>query len=210
MSRPAFTALMRAVTIVLGGTRRKRIPTRVKRPTYAPEANAAIQIRTGIRYRTVTSTATTRIRSANAPKAPLSIPVMAQSFLGSRRTTIRLPSTRTTVIGSPASMNSPSETTSTRSPSMSAIPAGRSRDALVPPFPTHSRPPRVDDSPVGHDIPPLAFDVGAPGRPQLRRRGAALAEPGAVRLRSGRKSLSGRQLGLKHEAPTDRQGRAGA
>jgi hypothetical protein len=49
MSRPAFTALMRAVTVVLGGTRRRRMPTRVKSPTYAPEAKAAIQIRTGIR-----------------------------------------------------------------------------------------------------------------------------------------------------------------
>ena len=49
MFNPAFTALMRAVTIVPGGTRRKRIPTSVKRPTYAPEAKAAIQSRTGIR-----------------------------------------------------------------------------------------------------------------------------------------------------------------
>ena len=64
---------------------------------------------------------------------------MAQSFLGSRRTTIRLPSTRTTVIGSPASMNSPSETTSTRSPSRSAIPAGRSGDAATPRVPSHAR-----------------------------------------------------------------------
>jgi len=49
MFSPAFTALMRALMMVPGGTRRRRMPMRVKRPTYAPEANAAIQRRTGIR-----------------------------------------------------------------------------------------------------------------------------------------------------------------
>ena len=43
------------------------------------------------------------------------------------------------MIGSPASMNSPSETTSTRSPSMSAIPAGRNGDAAVPRLPSQAR-----------------------------------------------------------------------
>jgi hypothetical protein len=53
-----------------------------------------------------------------------------------RRTTMRLPSTRLTTICAPASMNSPSETTSTRSPSTSAIPEGRSGETVVPPLPS--------------------------------------------------------------------------
>ena len=36
-SKPAFTALIRAFTIIEGGTRRSRLPTRVNRPTGAPE-----------------------------------------------------------------------------------------------------------------------------------------------------------------------------
>jgi hypothetical protein len=49
ISSPAFTALIRAVTTVLGGTRRKRMPMRVRRPTYAPDAQAAIQSGIGTR-----------------------------------------------------------------------------------------------------------------------------------------------------------------
>ncbi len=51
---------------------------------------------------------------------------------------------------------------------------------------------RIDEFSVGDHIHPLAFDVGDPGRPQRRRRRAALAEPRAVRLRRGGKSLPAR------------------
>src|SRR5688572_4967143 len=55
------------------------------------------------------------------------------------RTTMRLPSTRKTSIGVPGSMSSPSDTTSTRAPSMSAIPAGRSGEAARPRLPSQRR-----------------------------------------------------------------------
>src|SRR5262245_47012817 len=54
-----------------------------------------------------------------------------------RWTTMRFPSTRVTTIDAPCSMNSPSDTTSTRSPSISAIPAVRSGDTARPLFPNH-------------------------------------------------------------------------
>ena len=49
MSIPAFTALIRAVTTVAGGTRRSRIPMSVNSPTYAPDAQAASQSGMGTR-----------------------------------------------------------------------------------------------------------------------------------------------------------------
>src|SRR5690606_20905514 len=56
-----------------------------------------------------------------------------------RRTTMRLPSTRVTLTGAPASMKTPSETTSTRVPSISAMPAGRSGETARPVLPSHCR-----------------------------------------------------------------------
>ena len=67
----------------------------------------------------------------------------------------------------------------------------------------------VDELAVGDDIDPLALDVGDPGRPQRRRRRAALAEPGAIRLRRGGVALVRRQLGLQDEPAAERAG-AGA
>src|SRR5688572_5549004 len=77
---PALTALMRAVTTVPGGTRRSLMPMSVRSPTYAPEAQAAIQSGMGTRYNTKTIATNSAKRMTNPPAIPVSAPNIFHPF----------------------------------------------------------------------------------------------------------------------------------
>ena len=55
-SSPAFTALMRGLTMLAGATRRRRMAMSFVMDTPAPEARAAIHRRTGTKYRNMATT----------------------------------------------------------------------------------------------------------------------------------------------------------
>ena len=78
---PALTALMRAVTTVPGGTRRSLMPMRVRSPTYAPDAQAAIQSGMGTRYNTKTIATNSAKSTTNPPAMPVSDPNIFHPFL---------------------------------------------------------------------------------------------------------------------------------
>ena len=139
---PAFTALIRGLTILAGTTRRSRMPMRVKMPTWTLAASALIHRPMGTKRKRITRARMTTaimmigpVKNVGIVLNSLIIPyysLFIPTHSSAAATTIRLPSTASTRRDAPSGMNSPRVTTSRRLPPISAMPAGRSTVAARP------------------------------------------------------------------------------